>query len=487
MENEFASPRWHGRVLGLLVGIARKRRLTFLATQQNITLLDLYVRVLSVSNDDDQATINALMKKLSDTSQNESDNGIEIPESTANDLDDKGFKEAKIVIIRNLPITSLLNENNSILEGEMIREAEERKKMAKEEKMRQKRNRIVWACIGAVILAVIIYNLPFFKEMRFYNEVMKIRTTRYCHQYYGLYPDGRHYEDVMNLELELAENGAGDKPVAVLTRYLHKFPDGKYAPQFNTKCDSLWDIEIAKYQQRDKSHESPEAVNYMTEMLAYMKAHRVNSVNLKINPSINLKDYDEYDASSKTLLRMLFLMEKENLDTTMILSLKENFTQQDRSILIDILAEGVEKSFVRMFSPDFVAVNKNSSDFNETSPDLNFNYEIKNQEIEIQDSRLPDIWTYSSKDLMTGISTIKGYILGIDVKFDVKFTIPGSSTTYTYSELGEPGKEFSNIDGIRDGYRRMTQMCFAKFSNKMSDNLGLEETYFRGDEEEEEE
>jgi hypothetical protein len=223
-----------------------------------------------------------------------------------------------------------------------------------------------------------------------------------------------------------------------------------------------------------------------------MKAKRVNTVNLKINPSINLKDYSEYDDDTKTLLRILCTMEKSDIDTTKILSLKDNFTEQDRGTLVNILVEGVEKSFGRMFSSDFVAINKKSDDFDEDAPDLNINYEIKNQEIELGEAAIPNIWTYNEQVLPWATGKIKnpfytiGYILGIDVKFETQFTIPGSSTTYTYTEVGEPGKEIKNIKSISEGYRRMTQVCFAKFSNKMSDNLGLEETYFRGDDDEDE-
>lgn len=91
-------------------------------------------------------------------------------------------------------------------------------------------------------------------------------------------------------------------------------------------------------------------------------------------------------------------------------------------------------------------------------------------------SEFPDIWTYVSNGKPTS------YILAIDVNFDAKFSIPGSSVTYEYSEIGEPGEEIKGIQNVKDGYRQMTQICFAKFSNKMSENLGLEDVYFKGEE-----
>ena len=492
MENEFQSPRWQGRLVGLLVHIAKKNWVTF-SQGDNLTLFDLIINVLPKADKDEEPIVRKLMDKFSEAKQKEKDNGVEISDATEENLNNKGFQETMIVLKRRMSLQSLLEANNGILDHERICAAEERKKKLEEEKERKKKSLIVWACIGAVILGFIIYNLPYFKEMRFYNEVKEAHTIYSCERYYREYPKGRHYEDVMDIELQQAEaSKGGSKPIDVLTRYLHKFPDGKYATRYNAKCDSLWDTEIAKYNERDKSHESPEAVKFMTEMLNYMKAKRVNTVNLKINPSINLKDYSEYDDDTKTLLRILCTMEKSDIDTTKILSLKDNFTEQDRGTLVNILVEGVEKSFGRMFSSDFVAINKKSDDFDEDAPDLNINYEIKNQEIELGEAAIPNIWTYNEQVLPWATGKIKnpfytiGYILGIDVKFETQFTIPGSSTTYTYTEVGEPGKEIKNIKSISEGYRRMTQVCFAKFSNKMSDNLGLEETYFRGDDDEDE-
>ena len=488
MGNEFLSPRWHGRLFGLIIKVAKKRGVYFYEGQQ-VTFLDLFMATAKKASEEEMNVINSLMKTTSDITKDEEEKGITISEEEHDRLHDIGIQEAFAICNRRLPI-DVLTTDKDIMAEEKVRRMEEEKQRAEQEKIQaeqRKKNAIItWSVIGAIILAIIIYNLPYFKEMRFFNKIMEGHTVYDCESYYSKYPNGRYYEDVMNMELELAEQGEGDKPVAVLTRYLHKFPDGKYAPQFNVKCDSLWDIEIAKYNQRDKSQESPEAVKFMTEMLAYMKAKRVNAVNLKINPTVHLKDYSEYDGNTKALLSLLYAMEKVNIDTTMILSLKANFTEQDRSVLVDILAQGMEKSFGRMFSSDFVAINTNSNKFDETSPDITINYEIKNQEFEIVEQAMPEIWTYKEQNaILRNQYHIKGYILGIDVKFDTTFTIPGSSTTYPFAEIGEPGKVISNIQSLSEGYRLMTQMCFAKFSNKMSDNLGLEEIDFRGDDDEE--
>lgn len=488
MGNEFQSPRWHGRLMGLVIKIARKRGVYFYEGQE-VTFFDLFIAVAKKASDEEMDVINSLMKKASDLAKEEEAQGTSISQEEHDRLHDIGMQEAFAICNRGLPIDDLATDKD-IMAEEKVRRMDDEKKRAEEEKIRAEKNRksVITVCsiMGAIILTLIIYNLPYFKELRFYNEVVESGDTYKINKYYRIYPHGRHYEDVMAYELQLSEKGKGEKPIHVLTRYLHKFPDGKYSQKFNAQCDSLWDNEIAKYQQRDKSHESPDAVKYMTEMLHYMKTKRVNSVNFKINPSVTLKDYDEYSEDAKLILRLFSRANNVEFDQEKILSLKENFTQQDKSILVQILAEGLEKSFRRMFSSDFVAINKDKDDYDSLSPNLTINYTIKNQELATDKYIIPDVWTYRSQDFLTKQWVTKGFILGIDVNFDTQFTIPGSDVTYNYTEVGEPGKEIRDIESIQDGYRQMTQMCFAKFSNKMSDNLGLEETYFRGDDDEDE-
>ena len=52
-------------------------------------------------------------------------------------------------------------------------------------------------------------------------------------------------------------------------------------------------------------------------------------------------------------------------------------------------------------------------------------------------------------------------------------SIPGKSNKYSYAEVGNPGQEISNIEDIKDGYRKMTQACFNEFAQKMLINIGL--------------
>lgn len=326
---------------------------------------------------------------------------------------------------------------------------------------------IKWLVAVVIVIAgaIAVYNLPYFKEKRLYNEIVEGKDVSKCEEYYFKYPSGRYYEDVMRFEVEQTW-----KPVEIIVRYLKKFPQGKYIDKMQEMYDGLWAVEFDKYEKRDKTGESSEAVRFMTDMLHYMKDNMVNTVYLKLNPNISLKDYIEYDERIREFLELLFADEKLPLKEENIVSLHANFPKETRDELMSILSRGVKESFKRMFSPEFVSVVTDPTEIDEKSPLITFNYTVKNRN-EDADIEIPEIWVYSSNDIPIS------YILAIDVFFDAEFTLPNSSVTYIYSEVGEPGNEIRDIENINDGYKRMTEACFAKFSDKMSANLGLDEIY----------
>lgn len=338
----------------------------------------------------------------------------------------------------------------------------------KEEERRKSRKqiKIVAIVIAFIILSIGVYNLPYFKEMRAYDKVIESNTIEACGEYMNEYPEGRHAEDVMYLKAQL-----DDFQMRYMVDYLEMFPKGVYSDELNKKCDKIWDDEIAKYEARDKKNDNPQAVAYFTEMLKYMKSHRVNEIIVNVNPKIELTDWSEYTQNARDFLEMLNKNSTKSLDQYMV-SLKDNFTKDDQSVLTALLIEGVQKSLNKIFDEYFISVVQKDN-VKKTTPKLIFNYSIKSQEIDFPKMRIPDVWSYTSNGV------IQNYLIGISINFNAHFTIPNSSTAYDYSEKGEPEDDINNIEDIKDGYRIMTSICFAKFSNKMSKNLGLAEAYFQ--------
>ncbi len=318
-----------------------------------------------------------------------------------------------------------------------------------------------------VIAAIVVYNLPYFEEMRAFNDVKEGNTLYDCNMYLKEYPEGRHFDEVMYMRISLSEND-----MSMIVEYLEKCPNGAFYTEVDNLCNELWDKEINKYNQRDKSKESPDAVKFMTEMLQYMKEHRINSILVKIKSTLNLKDYSEYDPTTRRLLEVMN-NDPLSIEDGMI-SLKSNFTSEDNYTLTRILVSGVQRSINQMFTPDFISViSWDDENANASSPCFYFEYTINSQEETFGSITIPHIWTYTINDV------IENYLIGISIDFNSKFTIPQSSTTFSYAEKGEPSENINNISDIKDGYRQMTSICFAQFSNKMAQNLGLAEAYFQ--------
>lgn len=439
------SARWFGRMLGVLMIVAKKNNHR-LGSFRDVTVLDLYIRVQEVAAEGEKELINQLMAKYNEKKKEE---GKDLEDSESQRQQQIGNQEAELLYRRG-KFSDLIQEiDYNAQENQAVR-----KKL------------LMWIIpIAVIILSVVVYNLPYFKEMRFYNEVVKERELYKCMDYINMYPDGKHLEEVVFLKVDLT------KKMGNVMEYLDAYPVGKYADKVNALCDSLWDNEIAKYAMRDKTGEAADAIKYMEEMLKYMKQNRINNIKIDIESKINLKDYSTYDERARKLLEI-------NTDSNLplaqhMISLKDNFTNADQQTLSEILVNGLQKSLDKIFTPGFIIAGTGGAKVN--SPNVHFVYNIENQETDLGFCTIPEVWTYSENKVP------KAYLLGISINFDATFLIPNSSITYSYSERGNPESSISNIENIKDGYRRMTIMCFARFSNTMSDNLGLEEVYFKGE------
>lgn len=439
------SARWFGRIVGALMIVAKKNNHR-LGSLRDVTVLDLYIRVQEVAAEGEKELINQLMAKYNEKKKEEEK---DLEDSESQRQQRIGNQEAELLYRRG-KFSDLIQE----IDYNAQENQAARKKI------------LMWIIpIAVIILSIVVYNLPYFKEMRFYNEVVRERELYKCMDYINMYPDGKHLEEVVFLKVDLT------KKMGNIMEYLDAYPVGKYADKVNALCDSLWDNEIAKYAMRDKTGEAADAIKYMEEMLKYMKENRINNIKIDIESKINLKDYSTYDERARKLLEI-------NTDSNLplaqhMISLKDNFTNADQQTLREILLNGLQKSLDKIFTPGFIIAGTGGTKLN--SPNVHFVYNIENQETDLGFCIIPEVWTYSENKVP------KAYLLGISINFDATFLIPNSSVSYSYSERGNPESSISNIENIKDGYRKMTIMCFARFSNTMSDNLGLEEVYFKGE------
>ncbi|MGN0316565.1 MAG: hypothetical protein ACI4E1_01380 [Lachnospira sp.] len=461
-----SSPRWKGRLENYLVRLIQKYRLYY-SKSEDITLISMISRVKSAASSSEQSVIDTILNKYSDALSHEKDSNITYSDEETKAQIGLGYTDvdaANVImgdydyVIQDKDFAAMLQQH--------IEEQKKRKK---------KKAAIVLAIIGAIILAFVVFNLPFVKEIRAYNRIKDYPAEYSCKQYYEDFPDGKHTEDVLYLEESVSSS-----PITVICRYLRNFPQGKYSDVMRHRCDSLWDEQISHYEALDKSTLTPNAQKYMHALLQYMKKHFVTTIKLEIESELELKDYTEYDKSIRDRMERFYdnplLPLKENM-----VSIKKNFSAGYESYLTNTLQEGVSKSFEHVFDSDFVSISTSNEEDDEIesniSPVIHIKYIIKSQE----DKGYPHIWCYS--ETTNGIETEKAYLIGIDIRFIVDYTIPNSEISYTLSEKGTPENDINGISDITEGYQEMTKICFAEFSNKMAKNIGLAPAYLPYDEE----
>lgn len=296
--------------------------------------------------------------------------------------------------------------------------------------------------------------------------------TRYMQEF----PQGQHHDEVQKIYDEcLFHNIAkrGYRMSDVVT-YLSSFPDGTYTNEANRICDSIWDSEIMNYYARSKSKKTTAAAMYLDSMFEYMKANRVTALAYTTTSKYQLKDYEDYSQEIRDVMEMEDRYKVLPIAGN-VLSLKENFTAENKLLLKDIFKKGLQASFDSIFSPGFIQVVAHSKakvgDKKILLPVVKFDYLITNQEEEFLGEIFPQLWIYSKNKVP------KNYLMGISILYHVKFTIPDSDISYEFTDKGTPESEVGKIRDINDGYRHMTIMSFERFSDKICKSFGWNGIY----------
>lgn len=174
--------------------------------------------------------------------------------------------------------------------------------------------RIIMTSAFAVIVIIlslsVVFAVPHIREYRFYKQVLEEQTFAKCHDYYNTWPEGRHYEDVMMLETDLADND-----LDIARKYLARFPDGRYLQAMEKIYNGYWDRTISRYKTINKDIE-PEAEDIMLQMLEHMKKKRIHTIRLHTETDKKLEDMETIakNVSTKRLKKGI----REVLSTEMI-------------------------------------------------------------------------------------------------------------------------------------------------------------------------
>lgn len=363
------------------------------------------------------------------------------------------------------------------------------------------------AILFLVIIGFRIHNSDFCRERRAYRAIVKAETTVeedqaildyiadfpngkhsedvyyrsaklnanddfYITRYLDKYPHGKHYAEVELLYDNCLYNYIADKQYHMtdVMTYLSVFPRGIHALRVNQMCDSIWESEAAKYHAQLKTKKATKAVKYIDAMLEYMRNQRVNVLVITTESTLKLKDYTEYSQSVRDNIEANDYYEYLPIHGNVV-SLKNNFSQGSQEALNQILSRGLQASFDSIFTPGFIQVTDDIRNAKKSCPSAVFHYEIKSQEYNQWGTTYPHLWIYSVNNIPMK------YLIGIAISCRVKFTIPNSDITYELSGKGAPEKDISGIKNLSDGYKQMTMISFARFSNDLYSKFGLKKIY----------
>ena len=450
----FSSPRWFGRLNAVIRHIAMNSHLDVDYKAEN-PYLDYRMEVLEVATDIEKDVISRLEAKWTSAVMREQAEKIEFTMAQHRRL----IRLGEIDLHRS----SYDTDGLEVLLKEIDYTRRARIKVAS----------IIFVIVAA-IASFYTYNHPYFRELRKYDEVLEARTISACMEYYSEWPKGPHYEDVMMIELEESYT-----KLPVIRRYLSKFPEGRFAGEVNAKYDTLWDYEICQYEKGD-SLATPEASAFMKDMLAYMKKNRIHEIKLVVKPELKLKDFHDYSPSVVKFYESFNSSHLEGFIYSNNLPIKGNVVSVknvlNRSMMmkLDALLTGdVIMGIDKMFTDSFVTVSGLVDD--PKAPVLEIRYTIHTQERMLSGDRAPSLWVhYTNSLLMHGKKNVKEYLPGVDMNFELDFSIPDTDKSYVYKEKGLPGTdEISKVDDSEEAYRIMTQRCFDDFSKKMIKNIGL--------------
>ena len=286
----------------------------------------------------------------------------------------------------------------------------------------------------AAIAAAVIFFLPIIQEQLAYNKVKSEESIESCKSYEEEWPEGKHLKEV------------------------------------NAIWDRIWDKEIKKYEDNDKSQASAEGIKMMRELLQYMKQQRINTLLLTTGQMLDIKDFDEYDVDIQ------LLMERTN-ETSLpykegIVTVKSNFDDKYLEAISNLLVTELQQHLDQVFSPKFIQVVATEKP-KENTPTIGINYTIANKEITINNKAYPQIWSYPPTEDDEEEEIPDGFLMGLNTSMSFGFIVPKSLNAYIHEENGEITDYLKQVKNLNEGYKEMTSLFFQERIGKIAKEVGL--------------
>ena len=322
-------------------------------------------------------------------------------------------------------------------------------------------------CIAAIVAAV-IYFLPMIQEQLAYNKVKSEESIAACDSYEKDWPEGKLIEDVLYKRVEIAKDDG--TCVNEICKYLRQFPDGKYVKEVNDRWDEIWDKEIKKYEDNDKSEASASGIDTMRELLLYMKQQRTNTLFANFESIIDLKEFDEYEEDIQ------LLMERTN-ETSLpykegIIPIKSSYDSISLQTLNNLLVEKMQQHLDHAFSPGFIQVVAASKETSpEKLPTVNFGYVIENMELYMNGKEYPEIRSFPLAEDDEIDNNPEGFFVGVLADITISFSFPEAK--YIFEKRERTSDYLKQVKNMKEGYQEMTSLFFSNSIGLMAKDLGL--------------
>ena len=425
-EKKLCIARWYGRLTNLAMEIIVKDGELYNSMKQNPNLANILTLALSAASAQERDTLTFLINKLEGTEQHLhvlSPHDTEVV---------KGMHECKHFI--DAGDLAKLKEDHDFFED--WANAERKKK--------RKKKLIIFGIIALIVGAFAIYNLPYFREMRLWNEISETKSQDAISEYYAKFPDGVHYEEVLYIDIQTnvwpltaieeyyakyptgkyyeevlyAEIKNNSQPVTAILNYYTKYPEGKYKEEvveFHENYlytliigsgnkliditnyfdafpegkhidevtdiyDSRWDNVFAQYNNIAKTKANSKDVAFIREMLQHMRENRIHDIVLKVDMSVKVKDYENYASIVKDVVEIYPYQGHSIKDN--IPSIEGTFTESYVMTVKSRLTDYMKQELSTIVFDDFVTLRvvENVAD-NEASPVLNVKCKIVNDEV----------------------------------------------------------------------------------------------------------
>lgn len=369
-------------------------------------------------------------------------------------------------------------------------------KALEQQKARRKRRIAIPVILSLAILAIAtgIYQLPYFVEQRDYQKT-KSELQSYTfmpefalERYQDKHPDGKHLEELYFLALKAdakTHRGLSQFIIEKSGEYLKKYTQGQYAGEIKTLYQDLWQTHIDRFMTGiPQRNASTEAATWGKALLEYMRSNYLYEIKLKKHPDLRVKDYTDYPKEMRIILEMFYSNDESGLKLPDdILPISDKITEYDITCWAEQTRNQLAADLSKFLCADFILLKSytdNDTESNDTSllPVIDLHYSVQTQSTKAGKYELPEIWYYfTTQTLPSGlkINKDKSLMLGIQLDFNARFSIPGNQTEFSIHTNGDPGiEEFDNVSKDKI-YNEMCSRCRQQFHDHIQTVFGLSE------------